>query len=558
MSMNKTDLERIHGALPGLVDELKGGRLERREFLRISTLLGLSATAAYALAGIPEPVAPAEAATGGTITFSMRVAKIEDPPTFSWVYDSNVVRQVCDYLTRTGPDNVTRPWLLESWKASDDLKTWTLILNKGIKWSNGDELTSDHVVWNISRWLDEKTGSSILGLFSSFLMVEYDTGKKDAAGKAVMGTKLWSDNAIHKVDDYTIQLNGKQAMLAVPESLFHYPALILHPKDNGVFGVGSIGTGPFTLAEFELGKKAVLKRRADYTGAHPAKLEQVIFVDLGDDPAAEVAAMASRQVDGMYEASTTQYAALQKIPDVAIHKVTTAQTAVARMQQDKDPFKDPRVRKAMRLAVDSHKILQISYLGLGAPGENHHVAPVHPDYYKLPFMKQNIAEAKKLLAEAGVPDGFECTIFCKKDPDWEAISVQAMVNMWKQIGVTVKMNVLPSAQYWDHWTVEAFAYTPWTHRPLGTMVLDLAYRTGVPWNESHYANPKLDDLLNKADATVDVGKRKLILKEIEELMQEEGPIVQPVWRAVFTGVNKKVKGFKMHPTLYFFCEEWSV
>jgi len=202
MSMNKTDLERIHGALPGLVDELKGGRLERREFLRISTLLGLSATAAYALAGIPEPVAPAEAATGGTITFSMRVAKIEDPPTFSWVYDSNVVRQVCDYLTRTGADNVTRPWLLESWKASDDLKTWTLILNKGIKWSNGDELTSDHVIWNISRWLDEKTGSSILGLFSSFLMVEYDTGKKDAAGKAVMGTKLWSDNAIQKVDDY--------------------------------------------------------------------------------------------------------------------------------------------------------------------------------------------------------------------------------------------------------------------------------------------------------------------------------------------------------------------
>ena len=334
MSMNKTDLERIHGALPGLVDELKGGRLERREFLRISTLLGLSATAAYALAGIPEPVAPAEAATGGTITFSMRVAKIEDPATFSWVYDSNVVRQVCDYLTRTGADNVTRPWLLESWKASDDLKTWTLILNKGIKWSNGDELTSDHVVWNVSRWLDEKTGSSILGLFSSFLMVEYDTGKKDAAGKAVMGTKLWSDNAIHKVDDYTVQLNGKQAMLAVPESLFHYPALILHPKDNGVFGIGSIGTGPFTLAEFELGKKAVLKRRADYTGPHPAKLDQVIFVDLGDDPAAVVAAMASGQVDGMYEASTTQYAALQKIPGVAIHKVTTAQTAVARMQQD--------------------------------------------------------------------------------------------------------------------------------------------------------------------------------------------------------------------------------
>ena len=346
MSLDERELDKVHGALHGLVNEMKEGKLERREFLRVSTLLGLSASAAYALAGLPEPIEQAEAATrAARLRFSMRVVKIDNPATISWVYDSNIVRQVCDYLTRTGPDNVTRPWLLEKWQASDDLKTWTLTLKKGIKWSNGDELVADHVIWNISRWLDEKTGSSILGLFSSFMMVAYDTGTKDSAGKAVMGTKLWSDTAIQKVDDYTIQLNGKQAMLAMPESLFHYPAAILHPKENGVFGVGSIGTGAFTLTEFELGKKAVLKRRDGYWGK-PAKLDQVVFIDNGDDPAAAVAALASGQVDGMYEASTTQYATLQKIPGVAIHQVTTAQTAVARMQQDKRP--SSRIRRSAR------------------------------------------------------------------------------------------------------------------------------------------------------------------------------------------------------------------
>jgi len=130
--------------------------------------------------------------------------------------------------------------------------------------------------------------------------------------------------------------------------------------------------------------------------------------------------------------------------------------------------------------------------------------------------------------------------------------------MWKQIGVNVKMNGLPSAQYWDHWMIEAFAFTNWTHRPLGVMVLGLAYRTGVPWNESHYANPKFDDLLTTANATLDVEKRRAIMKDIEELMQDDGPIVQTLWRAVFTGFNKKVKGFKMHPTSYLFAEEWSV
>src|SRR5690349_17008252 len=128
-------------------------------------------------------------------------------------------------------------------------------------------------------------------------------------------------------------------------------------------------------------------------------------------------------------------------------------------------------------------------------------------------MEPNLAEGKEALGGAGGPDGFGWTNLRKKSPDRGALSGQAPGNMWKQSGVQVKMNLLPSAQFWDHWTVEAFCYTPWTHRPLGTMVLDLAYRTGVPWNESHYANPKLDDLLNQADATVDVAKRKLVLKQ---------------------------------------------
>jgi len=191
MSLDKRYLKKVHVELPKLVDQLKEGKLDRRDFLRTSTLLGLTASAAYALAGLPEPVQEAQAATmGGTVRISMRVIKIENPPIYDYVYDSNIARQVCDYLTRTGSDNVTRPSLLEKWQASDDLKTWTLTIKKGIKWSNGDELNADHVVWNLTRWLDEKVGSSIIGLFKGFLVVDYDTGKKDAAGKAKMGNKV--------------------------------------------------------------------------------------------------------------------------------------------------------------------------------------------------------------------------------------------------------------------------------------------------------------------------------------------------------------------------------
>ena len=541
------DLKEIHPYLPKLAEQFAEKKVGRREFLRTSTLLGLSATAAYAMAGLPGGayVRPAAAQTGGTVRISMRVPALDNPHTYSWVYDSNSARQHLDYLSRTGFDNITRPWLLDRWEASEDLKTWTLVLKPGIKWSNGDELVAEHVMWNISRWLDPNVGSSVLGLMN--YMMNDD------------GTAVWDANAVEKVDDHTVRLNARAPQLAVPEHLFHYPALIMHPEQNGVFGLEAHGTGAFKMVEYEVGKKTAFERRDDYWGT-PATIDRLEFIDLGDDMAAAINALASGQVMGMYEASTTQYGALQKIETVAIHTVNTAQTGVARMNPAHKPFDDARVRKAMRMALDTEKLVQIAHLGLGQPGEHHHVARVHPEYADVGFMKQDIEGAKALLAEAGYPDGIDVEINCKKDPDWELISVQAMVQMWEQIGARVKINVLPSAQYWDIWNAPTnpFAFTAWTHRPLGVMVLGLAYRTGVPWNESHWSNATFDELLVKAEGILDPTERSKVVAEIETLMLEEGPACIPLWRAVFTAMDKKLKGFQAHPTSYFFCEEWSL
>jgi peptide/nickel transport system substrate-binding protein len=562
------DLKQVHGYLPTLLADYQSGKVDRREFLRTSTLLGLSAVSAYALAGGPaeaDPVTgnlPGEqiaAAGGGTVHISMRCPAIDNPATFSWIYDSNIVRQVCDYLTRTGADNVTRPWLLEKWEASDDVKTWTFYLKKGIKWSNGDELVADHVIWNLKRWVDPATGSSVLSFFKDTLLVEYDTGTKDDKGNPKMSLKLYDDKAIEKVDDHTFRLNGKAGSIAMPEALFHYPALILHPSENGKFGPNSIGTGAFTLTSYEVGKRAVLARRDGYWGNAP-KLEGVEFIDYGDDASASLNALASKQVDAMYEAQTTQFAALKKIKHVDIKQVVTASTAVARMQEINDTWKDPRVRKAMRMALDTQKLLKIAYLGLGAPGEHHHVCKVHPEYADVGFMKQDIAGAKKLLADAGLPNGFDAELICKSETAWEPIVAQAMSQMWKLIGANIKITVLPGPQYWDIWTSPKapFALTNWQHRPLGVMVLSLAYKTGVAWNESHWSNATFDKLIAQAEATLDVDKRRAIVADIEKLMLDEGPICLPLWRSFFTAVDKRVKGYVLHPSQYLFMEEWSL
>ena len=548
MSVLQT-LTETHPSLPGLAEQWRAGRMNRREFLRTATLLGLSASAAYAVVGLPEggsAIGQARAAGHDSVRYAMRVQALGAPASYSTSDASNVARQVCDYLTRTGPDNITRPWLCERWAASPDVRTWTLHLKHGVKWSNGDDFVADDVIWNIRRWLDPKVGSSIHDIMRPFIM-------NDA------GTEIWDANAIEKVDDHTLRLNGRRLQVAIPEYLFHYPALLLHPSSGGRFDVDAVGTGAFSLAEYALGSLAVVRRREGYWRA-PAALSSVEFVDYGRDPQAGVTALAAHEVNGLHEASMAQFATLQKYDEVRMYQVASAQTAVARMVATDALWRDARVRKAMRLAVDPAKVLEIAYLGVGLPAEHHHVCPVQPDYFKLAPMAQDIPAAKQLPAETGRPQGFATEIVCKSDPDWEATAVRAMAETWKQIGVEVKLHVLPPDQYRTIWNWDSvpFAFTSWGHYPLATMLLGLAYRTGAVWNESHWSNARFDELLSEAEGTLDMPKRRSILGEIERLMQEEGPIVQPLWRTVFTAMSKRVEGFRMHPSEYIFCEEWSL
>ncbi|MBX6368366.1 MAG: ABC transporter substrate-binding protein [Rhodospirillales bacterium] len=545
-----------HPGVSELQRQLSRKQIGRREFVRMAALLGVSAPAAYAMASAitGTPFASTSFAQqtpkprGGTLRIGMRCQDLSNPHAYSWIEASNSGRAVLDYLTITGPDNVTRPALVERWEASPDLKTWTLHLRRDVKWRNGRQFTADDVVWNLKRVLDPSVGSSMLGLMKGFLLEEFETGEVDAKGQRKKSTRLWDANAIERVDAYTVRLNGRTPQLAVPENLYHYPMLILDPEEGGKFGVGSNGTGPFELVENEVGRRQAFRARRDYWGDGPY-LDQLEFIDLGDDSAAAIAALASRQVDMLYSADINTLSALEKLPGLVMHKVDTSFTAVARMKPVK-PFDDRRVRQAFRYATDNEAVLKIAHRGLGLPGDHHHVAPIHPEYAKIDPIRRDVAKAKALLAEAGYPDGIDVEIACKPQPGWEPAAVQAMVEQWKEAGIRCRINMMPATQYWEVWTKVPFGFTTWSHRPLGVMNLALAYRTGAPWNESSYSNPEFDRLLAEAEGLLDVEKRREVMAKIEGIMLDDGPIVVPVWRALFTFADKKVLGFQMHPSAY--------
>ena len=531
---------KIHPAIPAARDALRQNKISRREFVRLATLLGLSAAGARTLAacGGQEPITPPAAPTalkrGGTMKIGSAVQRLDHPARLSWVEGANQLRQVAEYLTETGPDNITRPWLLERWEADAEVKTWTLYLRRGIRFNNGAELQADDVLFNFEQWLNPNTGSSVLGLMSYL-----------------------EHNNIEKIDDYTLRLHLSQAQIAVPEHLFHYPALILHRSFEGDFIKQPVGTGPFELKEYTETERVVLQRRQDYwkngTDGNPLPyLDQLIYLDL--EPDARAAAMQSGQLDSIYSPRPADWQALKDMPGITVRPVSTAQTFVLRMRTDLPPWNDLRVRNALKLCQDRQKILQLAYFGQGDLGPDAHVAPIHPSYCARELPAYNPEKARALLAAAGYPQGLEVKLSTKSDMAEPEIA-QALKEMAAPGGFAIELDIMEPSSYWERWSEVDLGITAWTHRPLATMVLALAYTADkdgvpVPWNETRWVDAEFNQLLRQAERTLDVEERRQVMCQIEDIMQQRGPIGIPFWRRVWNITRSEFQNIRAHPTSY--------
>lgn len=553
-----SDARKHHPYISKLKKDFDSGGISRREFLRTATLLGVSAGAAYAMAGLgSEAMARAETPVkGGKLRVAARLGDISDPHTYSWGQQV-FVRQCLEQLTLTGHDNVTRPQLLEKWEASDDLTTWTLYLRRDVTWArDGRPFTADDVVWNLRRALDPATGSSTVGLFAGFLMETYETDETDDSGAKKKSQRLWSETAIEKLDDYTVVLNGKAPNLAIPESLFHQQLFMMDPADGGSFGVGSNYTGPYEIVEYEQGKRCLMRAREDYWGGGPY-LEALEWVDLGDDPNAHLAALASDQIDGWPSVDNAALAAASELPGMKVYEALTANTGAVRMRVDEPPFDNPLVRQAMRCAVDTTAVLQFGLGGRGYEGEHHFVSKVHPEYAAIPPVTRDVEKAKRLLAEAGHPDGIDAKLYLKSSPAWESQVVQTMIEQWKEAGIRIQMNPVPAAQYWEVWKKVPLGFTDWNHRPLGIMLYGLCFRTNGSWNESGYSNPEFDKTLLEAEGKLDVNERREVMAVLQQMLLDDGPVVQPVYRSIYGIYTDRLKNFTMHPTNYnYYKDVW--
>ncbi|MEL6196375.1 MAG: ABC transporter substrate-binding protein, partial [Pseudomonadota bacterium] len=359
-------------------------------------------------------------------------------------------------------------------------------------------------------------------------------------------TKTLADGVVEIADEHTVMLRLPQPDISLIPAFSDYPALIVHRShgDDTDLAEAPIGTGPFELESLDIGGTARVRRRENgaWWGGE-AHLDAIEFIDYGTDPTPVIAALESEEVHVNDETPADLVPQLDAVGLVRLEK-ETAQTIVARMNVNAEPYTDPAVRRAIQSIVDNEVVLSIGLEGRGVAAENHHVGPMHPEYAALPKPVVDVEGGLAALEAAGHRDTeFELISI---DGDFQRTTMDAVAGQLRQAGLTVKRTVIPGATFWNKWTEYPFSATDWGGRPLGVQVLALAYRSGQPWNETGFADPAFDAALDAALGIFDADARKEPMEICETLLRDSGVIIQPYWRKMYLHHAPELQGYERH------------
>ena len=412
-----------------------------------------------------------------------------------------VTEKTMNRLVRPAPSGEPVADLAVSWSANDSADVWTFKLREGVKFHDGTDFDAADVVDLLNRIKDPELDSPVASVL------------------AVMET-------IEAVDPLTVKITLSTSHADFPLLMMDYRIRMTPSGSGDTIGQTGIGTGPFMLETLDPEGTTVLVANPNYWEGAP-DLDEIKIISI-PDAQARVQALLSGQIDMLRHISAQEKVLFDDNPKFKIQQVATGDWLAAIVfRTDTAPFDDVRVRKALRIATDRQEMVSL-LLGEGG-GVVVCDNPVWSgDQYRADIdCPQQIDEAKRLLAEAGYPDGIEIDIVTS---DLRALWVNLVQVYQEQVaaaGITVNLVKAPADGYWsDVWMKEPAATTAWGQRP-ADQVFNEAFRSTATWNESFLDSAVFDEKLDMARQELDLGKRTALYHDLQMFLFEEGGTFTP-------------------------------
>ena len=450
-----------------------------------------------------------------------------DPHSQNHATTHAVMQYTYEGLTRYSKEYQIEPCLATSWEKVSETQ-YRFNLRKGVKFHDGSPFTADDVVFSFGR-IKEPQGTNQI----------YVAGIRE----------------IKKIDDFTIDLILEGSHPLLLKNIVDFRIMSkswaeknrsehiqdYSKKEETFSSRNTNGTGPYIIKGWEPDKRIVMTANKDWWGKVDGNVTEVIYTPIKSD-ATRVSALLSGEVDLVTDLPTQDVERLRKESALKVldgHEVRTIFIGIDQHNDElkyasvkgKNPFKDVRVRKALNMSIDREAIKKVTMRGLSIPAGIMIAPGVHGYSKDIDLVpKYDPAGAKKLLAEAGYPNGIEFTLDCPNNRYVNDEKIcQSLVSMWAKGGFNVKLNVMPFATYIPKLlNLDTSAYMLGWGVPTfdGLYMLQSLVHTKTKgadgsFNQGRISDAKLDQMIDQLKVETDTKKRDALLKQALEITRDQ-------------------------------------
>ena len=522
--MKDDDFNKVSPQQPGL-DELerqaRKGTLDRREFIRRAGALGLAAPFTSSL--LSQSVQAATPKKGGKFVMGLGYGSTTDsliPGANENGFLGTLSYAFQNQLTEIDPSGRTVPELAESFEASADATTWVFKLRQGVEFHNGKTMTADDVIPSFNHHRGEDTKS---------------------AGKAFLDPVI----SITKKGKYEVEFKLSEGNADFPSIVSSGQFPIVPAKDGVLDWQSYVGTGGYTLENFEPGVRASLKRNPNYFKSGRAHFDEVEMLSLLDTTSRQNAVM-NKDVHSISRVDPKTVHLMARVGHLKIVEATGTLHYTFPMRTDTAPFDNNDLRMAVKLSVDREALVQKILLDHGALGNDHPISTANL-YHNGDLAQRSYDpdKARYHLKKAGM-EGITLDLSTSDAAFAGAVDAALLMkDSAAKAGLNINVVREPKDGYWSNvWNKKPWSACYWSGRPTEDWMFSAAYTAGGKWNDTAWETGPAADRFNKlvvqARAELDTTKRRELYYECQAIVNQDGGALVPMYANFIMAVDKSV------------------